>query len=107
MNPGSNSQGIQALFEAEKEATKIVDQARKYRVEKLKEARLEANKEVERLQQEKNNQIKQVQLSSSELAKLENVMQSEVDSKIKNIDELYSANKSKAIDLVLKATTDF
>ncbi|KAI9224279.1 H+-ATPase G subunit-domain-containing protein [Blastocladiella britannica] len=48
-----NSAGIQALLEAEKEAGKIVQRARQYRVERLKEARKEADKEIQALKQQK------------------------------------------------------
>ncbi|EGF83982.1 hypothetical protein BATDEDRAFT_84701 [Batrachochytrium dendrobatidis JAM81] len=44
-----NSQGIQTLLEAEKEASKIVAKSRQYRVQRLKDARLEASKEIEAL----------------------------------------------------------
>ncbi|KAH6601836.1 hypothetical protein BASA61_001729 [Batrachochytrium salamandrivorans] len=42
-----NSQGIQTLLEAEKEASKIVAKSRTYRVQRLKDARSEASKEIE------------------------------------------------------------
>ncbi|KAI9189367.1 H(+)-transporting V1 sector ATPase subunit G [Blastocladiella emersonii ATCC 22665] len=48
-----NSAGIQTLLEAEKEAGKIVQRARQYRVERLKEARKEAEKEIQALKQQK------------------------------------------------------
>ncbi|ORZ32856.1 H+-ATPase G subunit-domain-containing protein [Catenaria anguillulae PL171] len=48
-----NSSGIQTLLEAEKEAGKIVQRARQYRVDRLKEARKEAEKEILALKQQK------------------------------------------------------
>jgi V-type H+-transporting ATPase subunit G len=53
----SSSQGIQLLLEAEKEASKIVEKARSYRVQRLKDARLEAQKEIEILKQQKTKQF--------------------------------------------------
>ncbi|KAF9547201.1 H(+)-transporting V1 sector ATPase subunit G [Mortierella hygrophila] len=50
----SNSPGIQTLLEAEKEASKIVQKARTYRVQRLKDARAEAAKEIEELKASKN-----------------------------------------------------
>jgi len=48
-----NSQGIQTLLDAEKEAAKIVQKARQYRVQRLKDARTEAAKEIEELKAQK------------------------------------------------------
>ncbi|OLY83983.1 putative V-type proton ATPase subunit G [Smittium mucronatum] len=103
----ANSQGIQALFEAEKEAAKIVEQARKYRVQKLKDARQEAAKEVQAFQQAKALEVEQVQLSKEDLDALEHQMQRETDVKIETIEHSYAQNKAAAIDLILKATTQF
>ncbi|KAG6866573.1 hypothetical protein C0991_002058 [Blastosporella zonata] len=52
------SQGIQTLLEAEKEAAKIVQQARQYRVQRLKDARSEASKEIEAYKQSKEAEFK-------------------------------------------------
>ncbi|KAL7747534.1 hypothetical protein RI367_007126 [Sorochytrium milnesiophthora] len=41
-----NANGISTLLEAEKEASKIVQKAREYRVARLKDARKEAEKEI-------------------------------------------------------------
>ncbi|KNE63935.1 V-type ATPase, G subunit [Allomyces macrogynus ATCC 38327] len=49
----ASSAGIQTLLEAEKEASKIVQKARMYRVERLKEARKEAEKDIAALKQQK------------------------------------------------------
>ncbi|KAF8944382.1 H(+)-transporting V1 sector ATPase subunit G [Haplosporangium gracile] len=54
----SNSTGIQTLLEAEKEASKIVQKARTYRVQRLKDARAEAAKEIEELKASKNEAFK-------------------------------------------------
>ncbi|KAF9434455.1 H(+)-transporting V1 sector ATPase subunit G [Entomortierella beljakovae] len=54
----SNSTGIQTLLEAEKEAAKIVQKARQYRVQRLKDARAEAATEIEELKAGKNDAFK-------------------------------------------------
>ncbi|KAF9921510.1 H(+)-transporting V1 sector ATPase subunit G [Linnemannia zychae] len=54
----SNSQGIQTLLEAEKEASKIVQKARTYRTQRLKDARSEAAKEIDELKAAKNEAFK-------------------------------------------------
>ncbi|KAG0052368.1 H(+)-transporting V1 sector ATPase subunit G [Gryganskiella cystojenkinii] len=58
----SNSTGIQTLLEAEKEASKIVQKARQYRVQRLKDARAEAAKEIEELKGAKNEAFKGFEL---------------------------------------------
>nr|KAJ3422149.1 H(+)-transporting V1 sector ATPase subunit G [Polyrhizophydium stewartii] len=52
-----NSQGIQTLLEAEKEAGKIVTKARQYRLQRLKDARTEAAKEIELLKAQKTREF--------------------------------------------------
>ena len=71
----ANSQGIQTLLEAEKEAAKVVQKARQcklrsfpssnvvlmtlpYRVQKLKDARSEAAKEIEQYKDSKEQEFK-------------------------------------------------
>ncbi|KAF9359551.1 H(+)-transporting V1 sector ATPase subunit G, partial [Mortierella sp. NVP85] len=54
----ANSEGIQKLLEAEKEAGKIVQKARTYRVQRLKDARAEAAKEIEEMKEAKNEAFK-------------------------------------------------
>ncbi|SHO79445.1 Similar to S.cerevisiae protein VMA10 (Subunit G of the V1 peripheral membrane domain of V-ATPase) [Malassezia sympodialis ATCC 42132] len=53
------SQGIQTLLEAEKEASKIVEQARSYRSQKLKEAQSEAEKEIADIQAQKQKELEE------------------------------------------------
>ncbi|KAG1632226.1 hypothetical protein G6F45_004261 [Rhizopus arrhizus] len=50
----SNSQGINTLLDAEREAAKIVQKAKQYRVQRAKDARLEAAKEIENIKAQKN-----------------------------------------------------
>ncbi|KAG8755568.1 H(+)-transporting V1 sector ATPase subunit G [Serendipita sp. 396] len=54
----AHSQGIQTLLEAEKEAAKVVQQARQYRTQKLKDARSEAAKDLETYKAQKDNELK-------------------------------------------------
>ncbi|KAI6125449.1 V-type ATPase [Pisolithus croceorrhizus] len=61
------SQGIQTLLEAEKDAAKIVQQARQYRVQRLKDARSEATKEIEEYRRVKEDEFKAFEASVSML----------------------------------------
>ncbi|EJT45598.1 hypothetical protein A1Q1_05935 [Trichosporon asahii var. asahii CBS 2479] len=61
----ANSQGIQTLLEAEKEAAKVVQKARQYRVQKLKDARSEAAKEIEQYKAQKEADFKKFESDGS------------------------------------------
>ncbi|KAM0748320.1 V-type ATPase [Meredithblackwellia eburnea MCA 4105] len=60
-----NSQGIQHLLDAEKEASKIVSQARDYRAGKIKDARTEASKEIEALKAQMDSKFKEFEQTHS------------------------------------------
>ncbi|KAH9846039.1 H+-ATPase G subunit-domain-containing protein [Lenzites betulinus] len=60
---GQQSQSIQTLLEAEKEAAKVVQQARQYRVQRLKDARSEAAKEIEAYKKTKEAEFKAFEAS--------------------------------------------
>ncbi|GJE90983.1 V-type proton ATPase subunit G [Phanerochaete sordida] len=57
------SQSIQTLLEAEKEAAKVVQQARDYRVKKLKDARTQAQKEIDEYRKFKEDEFKAFEAS--------------------------------------------
>ncbi|KAI9620831.1 hypothetical protein H4Q26_013501 [Puccinia striiformis f. sp. tritici PST-130] len=59
------SQGIQALLDAEKEAARIVEKAREYRSQKLKDARGEAAKEIESLKSKREEEFKEFEQQHS------------------------------------------
>ncbi|KAI5480426.1 V-type H+-transporting ATPase subunit G [Pseudohyphozyma bogoriensis] len=63
-----NSQGIQTLLDAEKEASKIVSAAREYRNQRIKDARGEASKEIEELKAKADAEYKSFE-EQSELDK--------------------------------------
>ncbi|KAH9995476.1 H+-ATPase G subunit-domain-containing protein [Russula vinacea] len=57
------SQGIQTLLEAEKDAAKVVQEARQYRVKRLKDARTEAADEIEAYRKDKEQEFSAFQSS--------------------------------------------
>ncbi|CAJ0633374.1 18394_t:CDS:2 [Entrophospora sp. SA101] len=87
-----NSQGIQKLLEAEKEASMIVEKARQYRVDRLKAARTEAAKEIEALKEQKNLEFKafEAELDAETEIKLESIQMAFKDNKDSVIDKLLS-----------------
>uniref|UniRef100_A0A1D1YNV4 V-type proton ATPase subunit G n=1 Tax=Anthurium amnicola TaxID=1678845 RepID=A0A1D1YNV4_9ARAE len=101
-----NSQGIQTLLDAEKEAAKIVQKARQYRVQRLKDARTEAAKEIEELKAQKNADFQKFEsehagISDQSFAKLN----AETDAKLDSIQAAFSKNKNAVMESLLTAVT--
>ncbi|KAF9461198.1 H+-ATPase G subunit-domain-containing protein [Collybia nuda] len=97
------SQGIQTLLEAEKEAAKIVQQARQYRVQKLKDARSEATKEIEEYKKAKERDFKAFEQSyAGTTSNAQTAVDNETEIKLQAISESYTRSK----DLVVKKLLD-
>ncbi|KAJ3087441.1 H(+)-transporting V1 sector ATPase subunit G, partial [Physocladia obscura] len=97
-----NSQGIQTLLEAEKDASKIVTKARQYRVQRLKDARAEAQKEIELLKAEKNKEFASIESTysgSNDDSFLK--INADTDKKIVEISDAYKLNKDLVIARIL------
>jgi len=93
-----NSQGIQTLIDAENEASNIVQNARQYRVKRLKDARAEAAKEIEELKAKKNAEFAEFEKthsgSTDENAAKANL---ETEQKLREIETDYNNNKDKVV----------
>ncbi|CAG8575751.1 6759_t:CDS:2 [Dentiscutata erythropus] len=102
-----SSQGITTLLEAEKEAAKIVQKARNYRVQRLKEARTEAIKEIEALKARKNAEFQAFEAehagSSDQSVAL---VEAETESKLVSIKEAFENKKSGVMENLLSAVTN-
>ncbi|GAN01190.1 v-type ATPase [Mucor ambiguus] len=103
----SNSQGINTLLDAEREASKIVQKAKQYRVQRLKDARSEAAKEIEELKAQKNTEYQDfvAQHSGQSDQSLGKVDQ-ETEAKIEEIRAAASNKKQDAVDKMIKAITN-
>ncbi|KAI9355416.1 H+-ATPase G subunit-domain-containing protein [Zopfochytrium polystomum] len=100
-----NSQGIQTLLEAEKDASKIVTKARQYRVQRLKDARAEAAKEIEALKAEKNKEFADFEKQFSGSADDSyGKVNAETDAKLAEIAEVYKKHKALVIEKMIAAT---
>ncbi|KAK7686402.1 hypothetical protein QCA50_010626 [Cerrena zonata] len=64
------SNSIQTLLGAEKDATKVISEARQYRLQRLKEARTQASKEIEEYRQSKEKEFKAFEASHAGASKL-------------------------------------
>ncbi|KAI7907282.1 G subunit of V-type ATPase [Cokeromyces recurvatus] len=103
----SNSQGINTLLDAEREAAKIVQKAKQYRVQRLKDARSEAAKEIEELKAQKNIEYQNfVAQHSGESDQSLSKVDQETEAKIQEIREAAEKNKEIAIEKIMKAITN-
>ncbi|CAB4428668.1 V-type ATPase [Rhizophagus irregularis] len=101
-----NSQGIQTLLDAEKEAAKIVQKARQYRVQRLKDARTEAAKEIEALKAEKNAEFQNFESEHAGFSDQSSTqLNAETDAKLAAIQTAFDKNKNAVIEKLLTAVT--
>lgn len=96
------SQGIQTLLEAEKEAAKIVQQARQYRVQRLKDARSEATREIEEYRRVKDDEFKAFEAShAGNISNVQVAVEKETDIKLQSISEVFEARKDQVLRKLL------
>ncbi|CAG8446955.1 16823_t:CDS:2 [Acaulospora morrowiae] len=106
-----SSQGIQTLLEAEKGASKVVQQARNYRVQRLKDARVEAAKEIEALKEQKNVEFQVFEaearnwLHSGSSDQSSARVAAETELKLSSIQEAFLTKKTVVIEKLLTAVT--
>ncbi|KAJ3505779.1 hypothetical protein NLJ89_g7235 [Agrocybe chaxingu] len=103
------SQGIQTLLEAEKEAAKIVQQARQYRVQKLKDARAEASKEIEEYKRAKEQEFRAFEDSNilhlqhaGNTSTTQAALDKETDAKLREIDAVYQKKRDHVVKTLLE-----
>ncbi|KAH3911284.1 hypothetical protein HBI56_106210 [Parastagonospora nodorum] len=102
-----NSAGIQTLLDAERDAQKIVQQAREYRTKRVKDARNEAQKEIEDYKTEKENEYQKFEKEhSSGNQKAEEDAKKATDVKVKEIDDIGKKSGSKVVDQLITAVTN-
>ncbi|KAG8821628.1 H(+)-transporting V1 sector ATPase subunit G [Serendipita sp. 401] len=98
----AHSQGIQTLLEAEKEAAKVVQQARQYRTQKLKDARSEAAKDLETYKAQKDNELKAFEQKHSGATKAnQEAIDKETDEKLAALEVSYKKNKDGVVKMLL------
>ncbi|KAI0028923.1 H+-ATPase G subunit-domain-containing protein [Vararia minispora EC-137] len=97
-----HSQGIQTLLEAEKEAAKVVQQARQYRVQRLKDARSEAQKEIDEYRKAKEAEFAEFQ--SSHAGTTQNVqatIDKQTETQLQAISDRYATHKDTVVRKLL------
>ncbi|KAI1866747.1 uncharacterized protein JN550_007600 [Neoarthrinium moseri] len=99
-----NSQGIQTLLDAERDASKIVQKAREYRTKRVREARDEAKKEIEAYRQQKEDEFKKFESEHAAGNKTaEDEANKEADAKIAEIKGAGKKGQDKVVAELLKA----
>ncbi|KAE8146737.1 vacuolar ATP synthase subunit G [Aspergillus avenaceus] len=102
-----NSAGIQTLLDAEREAQKIVQQAREYRTKRIRDAKSEAQKEIEEYKGQKEQEFKKFEAEhSSGYKKAEEDANKEAEVKLQEIQEAGNSKGTKVIDDLITALTD-
>jgi len=102
MAPSQNSQGIQTLLEAEKEAAKVVQEARQYRSQKLKDARAQADKEIEKYRLAKDQEFKKYEAEHAGQTQVsQSAVDKETDAALVKVMSSFQANKEKVVDKLM------
>ncbi|KAI5290358.1 hypothetical protein KEM54_001752 [Ascosphaera aggregata] len=93
--------------QAEREAQKIVQQAREYRTKRVKDARTEAQKEIEAYRQQKEEEFKKFEAEhSTGFKSAEEEANKEAELKLREIKEAGAKNGKRVIENLVKATTN-
>ncbi|KAA1468854.1 V-type ATPase [Dentipellis sp. KUC8613] len=96
------SQGIQTLLEAEKDAAKVVQQARQYRQQRLKDARAEATKEIEAYKRTKEAEFKAFEDSHAGInQEAQAAVDKDTEVKLQSITDAYLAHKDAVVKKLL------
>lgn len=99
------SSGIQSLLKTEKEAAEIVNEARRYRTERLKSAKVDAQKDIDEYKKQKESELQSYELQHTGLNE---TISKEADAKVaeelKSIQEKYKEKKDVVTKLLVEAT---
>ncbi|KAH8431148.1 uncharacterized protein LDX57_008807 [Aspergillus melleus] len=102
-----NSAGIQTLLDAEREAQKIVQQAREYRTKRVRDAKSEAQKEIEEYKNQKEAEFKKFEAEhSSGYKKAEEDSNKEAEVKLQEIKQAGNSKGSKVVDDLIHAVVE-
>ncbi|KAF7594400.1 hypothetical protein BBP40_009381 [Aspergillus hancockii] len=102
-----NSAGIQTLLDAEREAQKIVQQAREYRTKRIRDAKSEAQKEIEEYRNQKEQEFKKYEAEhSSGYKKAEEDANKEAEAKLQEIRVAGNSKGGKVVEDLINALTD-
>lgn len=99
------SSGIQALLKTEKDAAEIVNEARKYRTNRLKSAKADAQAEIDAYKQQKESELSAYEKEHEGLNdKINKDADAQVEDELKKIKAKYDEKKDSVIKLLVDAT---
>lgn len=100
------SSGIQSLLKAEKEAAELINEARKYRTERLKAAKVDAQSEIDDYKKLKENELLKYEQEHAGLNEtIEKEADTEVESELVTIKKNYESKQKQVISLLVDAVT--
>lgn len=103
----STQTGIQTLLNAEKEAHKIVSEARTYRTNRLKAAKIDAAAEITAYKQKKDQELKRYEAEHSGLNEsADKAAELEVQAELEAIQKTAATKKKDVVKLLIDAVTN-
>lgn len=100
------SSSIQSLLKTEKDAAEIVNEARKYRANRLKSAKADAQKEIDEYKAQKEAELNKYESDHAGLNKsIEKDLVKQVEEQLSEIKKKYAEKKSAVIKLLVDAAT--
>ncbi|ODV80147.1 V-type ATPase [Suhomyces tanzawaensis NRRL Y-17324] len=99
------SSGIQSLLKTEKEAAEIVNEARKYRTNRLKSAKADAQSEIDEYKKQKESELKKYEDDHAGLNdSISKDADTQVEKELQDIKSKYAEKKSSVVKLLVDAT---
>lgn len=100
------SSGIQSLLKAEKEAAELINEARKYRTERLKSAKVDAQSEIDEYKKLKEAELLKYEQEHAGLNEsIEKDADAQVESELVTIKKNYESKQKEVITLLVDAVT--
>ncbi|EJU03653.1 V-type ATPase [Dacryopinax primogenitus] len=101
------SQNIQTLLDAEKEAAKLVQQARQYRTQRLKDARTEADKEIAEYRKQMDAEYKKFEAErSGSTQSVQSGIDKETEQRISSINDAFEKNRRDVVKKLLERVVE-
>lgn len=101
------STGLQELMKTEQDAKQIVDEARKYRTNRLKSAKVDSQKEIDEYKKQKEDELKKYESEHAGLNEsLEKEADSQVQQELETIREQFKEKKDAVVKLLIDAVNN-
>ncbi|CAG89754.1 DEHA2F23166p [Debaryomyces hansenii CBS767] len=98
------SSGIQALLKTEKDAAEIVNEARKYRTNRLKTAKADAQSEIDEYKKQKETELKNYEKEHEGLNEsIDKDADAQVEGELADIKSKFDEKKDSVVKLIVDA----